>query len=68
MGDHNVNSSLRHELRAEFIEHLLTDIKSLETLLDQGLIEDNISRIGAEQEFCLVTDNWRPSKKICRDT
>lgn len=63
MGDHNVNSGLSHELRAEFIEHLLTDIKSLETMLDQGLIEDNISRIGAEQEFCLVTDNWRPSKK-----
>ena len=63
MGEHQVNSNLNRELRASFIEHLLTDIQALESMLDQGLIEDNITRIGAEQEFCLVTDNWRPSKK-----
>ncbi len=63
MGEHNVNTSISRELRVAFIEHLLTDIKSLETMLDQGLIEDNITRIGAEQEFCLITDNWRPSRR-----
>ena len=31
-------------------------------MLAKGLVEKNISRIGAEQEFCLVNSNWRPSK------
>jgi len=63
MGEHSVNSATDKETRLEFIKHLLSDIKALELLVEKGLIEKNISRIGAEQEFCLVTDNWRPSKK-----
>lgn len=63
MGEHSVNSATDKEIRLTFIKHLLNDIKALELLVEQGLIEKNISRIGAEQEFCLVTDNWRPSKK-----
>lgn len=50
------------ETRANFIKHLLSDIEALESMINQGLIEDDIVRIGAEQEFCLVTDQWRPSK------
>lgn len=49
------------DVRARFIKHLLSDIKSLETMIEQGMIEDDVVRIGAEQEFCLVTDQWRPS-------
>ncbi|SMG13059.1 CBS domain-containing protein [Marivirga sericea] len=63
MGEQNVNLDLNNALRTSFIEHLLTDIKSLEQMLEQGMIEDDITRIGAEQEFCLVNNNWRPSQK-----
>lgn len=49
------------EIRAHFIKHLLSDIKALELMIEKGMIEDDIVRIGAEQEFCLVTDKWRPS-------
>lgn len=49
--------------RGEFIRHLLNDIEALELMLQNGQIETGITRIGAEQEFCLLTDNWRPSKK-----
>ena len=62
MAEHSLNINDK-ETRLEFIKHLLSDIKALELLVEQGLIESNIQRIGAEQEFCLVTDNWRPSKK-----
>jgi CBS domain-containing protein len=62
MADHNINIITDNEIRLDFIKHLLSDIKALEYLVEKGLIESNIQRIGAEQEFCLVTDNWRPSK------
>ncbi|MEO9965748.1 MAG: CBS domain-containing protein [Reichenbachiella sp.] len=50
------------QTRARFIKHLLSDIKALETMINDNLIENDTIRIGAEQEFCLVTDQWRPSK------
>ncbi|MDF9795056.1 CBS domain-containing protein [Catalinimonas alkaloidigena] len=62
MGEHSVNSQLNHEKRAAFIRHLLDDLQALEYMLAHGLIEDDIVRIGAEQEFCLVNNNWRPTK------
>ena len=63
MGEHNVQQSQNQEGRTKFARHLLDDIKALELLLEKGLIEDDIIRIGAEQEFCLVNDRWRPSMK-----
>ncbi|MAP53511.1 CBS domain-containing protein [Altibacter sp.] len=63
MGEHKVLSTLQYKDRAKFIAHLLNDIKALEQMLVQGLIEDDIVRIGAEQEFCLLTPHWRPSDR-----
>ena len=62
MGEHRVNDKTNDAIRASFIRHLLNDIKALELLEQNGLIENDIVRIGAEQEFCLVTDNWRPAR------
>lgn len=61
MGEHQVDTEITKEKRAQFIRHLLSDIAALEQMLQTGLIEDDITRIGAEQEFCLVTPNWRPA-------
>ncbi|WP_034261641.1 CBS domain-containing protein [Altibacter lentus] len=63
MGEHKVLSTLQHKDRAKFIGHLLNDIKALEQMLEKGLIEDDIVRIGSEQEFCLLTPHWRPSDR-----
>ena len=49
------------EIHASFTRALLDDIKALEIMLEEKIIEDNITRIGAEQEFCLVNENWRPA-------
>lgn len=63
MGESGVDIISGSEMRAAFIGHLLNDIKALESMLERGMIEDGITRIGAEQEFCLVTDQWKPSKR-----
>ena len=46
--------------RMAFVQHLIDDIKALETLLENGSFEDDIVRIGAEQELCLINEEYRP--------
>ncbi len=62
MGEINVKIPSA-EARAAFIKHLLSDLRALELMLARDMIESDVSRIGAEQEFCLLSDNWRPSRK-----
>jgi CBS domain-containing protein len=49
--------------KAHYIKHLLSDIEALETMLNKGMFANDVIRIGAEQEFCLVDRNWEPSNK-----
>lgn len=60
MGDQQI-SSLSSQTKTEFLRHLIDDIEALEHMIENGLIESGITRIGAEQEFCLVNDNLRPA-------
>lgn len=46
-----------------FTRALLRDLQALERMLDTGMIESGIRRIGAEQEFFLVGRGWRPEPK-----
>lgn len=62
MGENLINTSVDRQMRADFIRHLLDDIEALELMVQRDLIEDDVMRIGAEQEFCLVDENWRPAK------
>ena len=41
--------------------HLLRDLKAMETMLERGMFETQVQRIGAEQELSLVGKDWRPS-------
>jgi len=61
MGEQKVNRSFSEEKKALFIKNLLDDVRALEQMLENGQIEKGITRIGAEQEFCLVTKDWRPA-------
>lgn len=61
MGEQSISTFTTQEKRADFIQHLLNDIEALEQMLANGLIEQGITRIGAEQEFCLLNENWRPA-------
>ncbi|MCV6629373.1 MAG: CBS domain-containing protein [Flavobacteriaceae bacterium] len=62
MGEHSVHSQVDLETRTAYIRHLLNDLQALEILLKNDQIEADKKRIGAEQEFCLVNEFWRPSK------
>jgi len=48
------------EERMAFVKHLIDDVKALELLLERGLFEDDVVRIGAEQELCLIDKEYRP--------
>ena len=43
-----------------FINKLTNDIELLENLISNNVLED-YDRIGAEQEFCLIDENFRPN-------
>ena len=63
MGEHIKESSFSEEERKVFVQHLIDDIQALENMLREGLIEDDVVRIGAEQEMCLINEDYRPSPK-----
>jgi CBS domain-containing protein len=47
---------------SKFIENLLKDIKALEIMLEKNVFDDTITRIGSEQELCLIDSTWRPTR------
>ncbi len=61
MGEHIKQSKFDQAERRAFMENLVDDIKALEILLEQGLVEDDVTRIGAEQEMCIVDEDFRPA-------
>ncbi len=61
MGDQRVSKCSDPLEKRAFARHLLNDIKALEYMLDNRMIESGIARIGAEQEMCLLSEDWRPS-------
>ncbi|UKM65523.1 CBS domain-containing protein [Flavobacteriaceae bacterium GSB9] len=63
MGDLNVAKLKTKKERANYIHHLLNDIKALDMLVEKELIEEEPLRIGAEQEFCLVNEEFLPESK-----
>ena len=46
--------------RMAFVQHLIDDVKALELLLEKDLFEDDVVRVGAEQELCLIDGDYRP--------
>ncbi len=60
MGEHKVSVVEDENARKHFIDHLLKDIEALERMLQDGKVESGITRIGAEQELCLVDHAWSP--------
>ncbi len=63
MGEHHVRGRLDGSQLRLFMKCLLTDLRALETMLDEDFIESGVTRIGAEQELFLVDSAWRPTRK-----
>lgn len=61
MGAKKIKVLRTSEEKQEFTRHLLNDLKALETMMREGMIEHGIKRIGAEQEINFVDEAWRPA-------
>jgi len=61
MGDHNVEQEFDEQKEQMFVKALLDDLRALDYMLDNELIESGVRRIGAEQEMFLVDEKLRPA-------
>jgi len=61
MGNKAIASDLDKANLRRFTQHVLEDLRALERILADGLIERDVRRIGAEQEMFIVDGRWRPA-------
>jgi CBS domain-containing protein len=61
MGEKSVASEVAAEQLRRFMKCLLNEVQAFEEMLDRGLIEAGIRRIGAEQELVLIDRHQRPA-------
>jgi len=61
MGEMRVKLAKSQRQIQVFEKHLLKDIKAMERMLNEGWFDDKITRIGAEQELCIIDKNYRPA-------
>jgi CBS domain-containing protein len=63
MGEQNVKLNDDESTHQAFMKSLLTEVNALERMLDSGLIESGVRRIGAEQEMFLIDKAHKPALK-----
>ncbi|MCZ6597528.1 MAG: CBS domain-containing protein [Planctomycetota bacterium] len=63
MGEQHVREPGEGAELREFVRALLEDVQALELMLERGMFECDVRRIGAEQEVFLVDEGLRPSKQ-----
>ena len=61
MGSQSIRAITSEAQRKKVVFHLLNDVKALEKMIEEDRFEKGIQRVGAEQELCLINDQYRPS-------
>ena len=61
MGEQNIEEHASESSRQEFMKSLLEEVRALEAMLDKGMVESGVSRIGAEQEMFLIDEARKPA-------
>jgi CBS domain-containing protein len=61
MGDHNIEEFADESTRQAFMKSLLDEVRALDLMLEKGMLESGVSRIGAEQEMFLVNPARQPA-------
>ena len=61
MGIQSVSLVQDDKQMQQFVRHLLRDVKALEYMIQNDWFDTGITRIGAEQEMCIVNSSWKPS-------
>ncbi len=59
MGEQDVRGGLDGPELRKFVKDLLNDVRALETMIDKGMIESGVRRIGAEMEMFTVDSTWK---------
>ena len=63
MGEKEIPEADDEQRLRRFTKALLADLRALERMIEEGLLETGIRRIGAEQEMFLVDEAGRPACK-----
>lgn len=63
MGEHNVSRERSTGDVRAFIKALLNDVRALERMLEDGLFEKDLRRVGAEQEMFIIDKDMFPANK-----
>jgi CBS domain-containing protein len=63
MGEQNVKLNNDEATSQAFMRSLLVEVQALEKMLDAGLVESGVRRIGAEQEMFLIDRAHKPACK-----
>jgi CBS domain-containing protein/gamma-glutamylcysteine synthetase len=65
MGELNVKIAKEQSKREKqhFVQQLLNDVEALDYMLKNDWFERDITRIGAEQELCLINKYYKPAYK-----
>ena len=66
MGQDISGEPLGPEGTRQFTKALLRDLQALDQMVESGLIESDVTRIGAEQEMFLVNRGWRSAPAALR--
>ncbi len=61
MGQHGVTNHVDPDQLRLFTQRVLRDLRALERMIDEGMIETETRRIGMEQELMLVDRGQRPA-------
>ncbi len=61
MGEHSVTSEYNELQMRAFTLGVLNDLQALQVMVDTGMLEEDVRRIGAEQEMFLVDSAMRPA-------
>ena len=61
MGIQTVNIAKNKRQTQLFEKHLLQDVRAMERMLNEGWFDDEETKIGAEQELCIIDKNFRPA-------
>ncbi len=61
MGEQNIEEFASEARQQAFMRSLLEEVRALEAMLDKGMVESGVSRIGAEQEMFLINGACQPT-------
>jgi CBS-domain-containing membrane protein len=57
MGEQDVDRAIDEQQQRAYMKALLDDLRALELMLEGGILESGVRRVGSEQEMFLVDSN-----------